>query len=230
MKGDEKKCPFCAEIIKRDATVCRFCDKPVAGTASGKVKGGQAGMLVGLLVLFGLAAYIYWSPYETLHEIRKELRNGQADKLDQVIDYTAVREGLKRDFRALALGEVEDDPSIKNKLLGALGLALGAPVVDPIVDYIVSPAGLRDVVSGAVPVLSQHRGLSDDADLDSPSAPASTVPPKDSIKKTDGHYTDINEFIAIISSKSGSATKLTFSRKGLVSWQLTHIKLMPGHD
>lgn len=25
--GDERKCPFCAELVKREATVCRFCSK-----------------------------------------------------------------------------------------------------------------------------------------------------------------------------------------------------------
>jgi hypothetical protein len=196
----------------------------------GKKSGNRGGLLIGIFLLFSLAAYIYWTPYQTLHDMRQELRDGQADKLDQVIDYTSVREGLKRDFRSLALGEVEDDTSIKNKLLGVLGLALGAQVVDPIVDYVVSPAGLRDVVEGVVPVLSRSRARSNGTDSDPSAAPATSEPPADNVKTTNCRYADLNEFIAIVSSKSGSATALTFSRRGLLSWQLTHIKLMPGHD
>lgn len=42
--GDERKCPFCAELVKREATICRFCQKalpppePIDGTPRFKTK------------------------------------------------------------------------------------------------------------------------------------------------------------------------------------------------
>ncbi|MBU6455601.1 MAG: DUF2939 domain-containing protein [Cyanobacteria bacterium REEB67] len=202
-------------------------------TDGGKITkaGGQRGLLlVGVLMAVAVAAYLYWSPYQTLHEMRKALKAGQVEMLDQDIDYSAVREGLKRDFRNVAINEVEDDPSIKNRLLGLLGLAIGAPIADTAIDYMVSPAGLRRIVSGAVPILSARsespaEDFSDDAGTSREGAPK---PFK--VRSTAGYYLDFNHFVIKIVNVSGSATALTFTRRGLASWQMTHVKLMPSRQ
>jgi len=41
VEEDRRKCPFCAELIKAEATVCRFCSRevPLAPTMRAKPKG-----------------------------------------------------------------------------------------------------------------------------------------------------------------------------------------------
>jgi hypothetical protein len=47
-------CPFCAELIKPTAQVCRFCNRPVTLQAEGPVFSGRARIGVLLVVLAGL--------------------------------------------------------------------------------------------------------------------------------------------------------------------------------
>jgi hypothetical protein len=202
---------------------------------SSKIAGKKIGLLVLICVAAAIVGAIYWSPYETLHQMRADIKAGKVELLDQDIDYTSVREGLKRDFRALAVDEVEEDPSLKNRLLGVLGLAIGAPIADTAIDYMVSPAGLRRILSGNIPLLSSRseQAEADARDFndndDDGSAPVAGVaqPPVSRVSSTSGQYRDINHFDCLIKNTSGSATDLLFTRRGLLSWQLTHVKLMP---
>ncbi len=41
LKGEARKCPFCAEFVKREATVCRFCGRDLPKS----VEPGTAGIL-----------------------------------------------------------------------------------------------------------------------------------------------------------------------------------------
>lgn len=47
-------CPFCAELIKPNARVCRFCNRPVKVQAEGVVFSGKTRLAVLVVVLAGI--------------------------------------------------------------------------------------------------------------------------------------------------------------------------------
>ncbi|HCI3893701.1 TPA: hypothetical protein NO315_004902, partial [Pseudomonas aeruginosa] len=51
MENDEKKCPFCAEVIKAEAVKCKHCGSMLsAGPATGKPTKKGLGPLGGIVI------------------------------------------------------------------------------------------------------------------------------------------------------------------------------------
>ena len=57
-------CPFCAELIKPTAQVCRFCSRPVSLQAEGPALSGKARMAVLIVVLAGILLALSRCDYE----------------------------------------------------------------------------------------------------------------------------------------------------------------------
>ena len=75
MNTDEKKCRFCAEVIKRDAKVCRFCGRdldalteptPIVKARSGVMDGVKLGcgmfVILPILLILGVIAFVLGIP------------------------------------------------------------------------------------------------------------------------------------------------------------------------
>lgn len=77
------------------------------------------------------------SPHWTLKQVQAAAAARDAAALAEHIDFPALRDSLKAEAAAAMLAEAQADDG-----LGPLGAALGAALLDPMIDGLVSPAGI----------------------------------------------------------------------------------------
>lgn len=183
------------------------------------------GFAVGAAVLALVWAFV--SPFQAFAALAEAARVGDRDKLAAMVDFPAVREGLKDQLNARLTTALRTDPALSQGPFGALGALLGPTVVDQVVDAAVTPDGVAAIVrSGRAPLSDLGAGraaLPPPPETVAPEAPATT--PR---KKTRLAYTDLNHVRATTFSRDASQTPLIWEleRRGL-GWKLVRIELPP---
>jgi len=156
-----------------------------------------------LIVVASGAAWYFGSPAWTLKGMKEAAQAHDAEALNGYIDYPALRESLKAEMMARMMVEARKDKSG----FGALGMAVGSAVVGPMIDGLVSPAGMRAAL------LANRRENGPAA------ASALHVPEKPVIVRR-----NFSEFL--VTTKDHSDSGLVFRRHGL-SWMLSGVELPP---
>jgi hypothetical protein len=100
---------------------------------------------IALLAAAATATYAYYSPHLAVRSLRTALVAGESDVAGKYIDYPAVRESLKGQVNAQMMTAM-DKPEMRDNPFAALGMALVTSLVDRMVDAMVSPEGLRNLV------------------------------------------------------------------------------------
>jgi hypothetical protein len=129
------------------------------------------------------------------------------DALNSYIDYPALREDLKAEIKGQMRAKAKKDKSG----LGGLGRAIGTAVIGPVIDGLVTPAGLRAALIAK----------RDQAQTKAAAQPASALRlPDDPMIVRRG----FSEFL--VASKHQPKSGLVFKRHGL-SWKLSGVNLPP---
>jgi hypothetical protein len=162
-----------------------------------------AALAAALIVIGSSALWYFESPLWTLKGMKDAAQSHDADALNAYIDYPALRESLKSEMMARMMVEARKDKSG----LGVLGMAVGSAVVGPMIDGLVSPAGMR----AALLANSQENGPA--------AASALHVPEKPVIVRR-----NFSEFL--VTTKGQPDSGLVFRRHGL-SWMLGGVELPP---
>lgn len=102
-----------------------------------------------ILAVFGAAilaggAWYWLSPGVAMHGLKEAALSGNKDALSERVDFPAVRESLKSQFRGVMAAEMAKE---KDNPFSALGMAFASVVIDPMIDRAISPDGIKAMVA-----------------------------------------------------------------------------------
>ena len=118
-------------------------------------------MLVALIAILFVGAY-FGSPYYAANRFKDAAMSADADRLDEAVDFPAVRENLKSQLSAAMMAHLQDDPSMKNNPFAGLGMMMAPAIVDKAVNAYVTPEGISALVKGKKPDDAQATGMNPD--------------------------------------------------------------------
>jgi hypothetical protein len=129
------------------------------------------------------------------------------DALNSYIDYPALREDLKAEIT----GQMRVEAKKEKSGFGRLGLAIGTAMIGPVIDGLVTPAGMRTALIAK----------RDQAQIEpAPEAVSALRLPDEPVIVRRG----FSEFL--VASKQQPTSGLVFKRHGL-SWKLSGVDLPP---
>jgi hypothetical protein len=163
--------------------------------------------LAAVILLVAGAAWYFASPAYTLSRMKAAAESNDPDAMSAYIDYPTLRDDMKSDLMEQIMAQAEKDTSG----FGALGMALGTAMIGPMIDGMVSPAGMKAAFSAnGNKVAGAQRAKT----------PKALQMKEDMLIKRRG----LSEFV--VTSKSEPDGGMIFKRHGL-GWKLSGVDLPP---
>ncbi|WP_133104078.1 DUF2939 domain-containing protein [Psychrobacter immobilis] len=165
--------------------------------------------LVGLLVIF--AIYLYVSPYLVLNNIKNAAEQGDADKLSGYIDFPSVKQSMKDQVKTAMVKELAS--SKEQDGFEALGTMLGAAMIDPLIDGLVTPDGVALMLQGQ----KLDFDLNNDTPEDKPKSKNEDIDYK-------AGYLSFNRFkVQVIGADDPNESIDVIMHRDWLSWKVTSI-------
>lgn len=173
-------------------------------------------LVVGLAVAAAAAFVVAWAaaPVFAAQSLIRAAKAGDADRLEQLVDFPALRQSLKDELTAELAAHMRRNPDADR--LGGLGMILAPMLLSGAVDAAVTPEVVAHMVTTA-------------------EAPDPTVrdrpEPGDERDGRDIHqawgYRDLNAFAVTLTDRDHPDQRLALilERRGLFSWKLAAVDI-----
>lgn len=178
-------------------------------------------LAVGLAVAAIAGFVIAWAaaPVFAAQALIRAAKAGDADRLEQLVDFPALRESLKDELTTELAAHMRRDPRLADSTLGGVGMMLAPMLLSGAVDATVTPEVVAQMVTTAEapdPTGRDRPEPGDEAD-------------SDDIHQAWG-YRDLNAFAVTLTDRDQPDQRLALilERRGLFSWQLAAVDIQTG--
>ena len=177
---------------------------------------------VGTGVLLG--AYYAASPWLTVNKLKKAFEKKDTRQIEKIVDFPELREDFKEVAKATvmknAAKELEGNP------FAALGMMMANALIDPLIDSVISPAGLQALLSTGEMSVQPSDILNENNSWSSKESTTEEFKPSPDLS-VKMNYTDLNEFKIELSNKKVIAEPISLfmEREGFAGWKVTGIDI-----
>jgi len=177
----------------------------------------KAWILIGITatVVVGISAYAL-SPFLAFNNLKDAAKTGDRDRLEEFVDFPAVRENLKSQIAASLMKSISADPKMRDNPFAAMGALLVPTITDRMVDSIVTPDGIAVMLSQGK--VSEPGGEPSTESVRTKGA--SNLETALSYKTLDRFHADIQR-----RDKPDITLALTLERRGWFRWKLIRIDI-----
>lgn len=109
---------------------------------------------IGIAIAFTLVLASFFSPHWTIHRMRKAIEARDYKAFATHVDFAALRDSFKAQLAAGRERPLEARPGIEGAL-EALGQEIAGAVAGPMVDAVVGPAGVIEMINAGAPAVTR---------------------------------------------------------------------------
>ena len=171
-----------------------------------------------------LGAYYAASPWLTVNKLKEAFERKDTRQIEKIVDFPELREDFKEVAKAAIIKNAAEE--LEGNPFAALGMMMANALIDPLIDSVISPAGLQALLSTGEISTDPSDVLNENNSWSSKESNTEEFKPSEDLK-VEMNYTNPNEFKIKLSNKSVTEEPifLFMERQGFADWKINGIEI-----